>query len=92
MCQAGPRWRPNREIAWHTERLLHFERYTNSKRSPSSNAIIIHSTIINMSNITNLRNNSLTRDFIFVSNTLILNLLIHLICQQLKFPVRGHQD
>ena len=39
MCLAGPRWRPNREIAWHTERLLHHVRYTNSKRSPSSNAI-----------------------------------------------------
>ena len=46
MCQAGPRWRPNCEIAWHTERLLHHERYTNSKRSPSSNAIIIHSTLL----------------------------------------------
>ena len=22
MCQAGPRWRPNHEIVWHTERLL----------------------------------------------------------------------
>ena len=39
MCQAGPRWRPNCEIAWHTERLLHHVRSTNSKRSPSSNAI-----------------------------------------------------
>ena len=41
MCQAGPRRRPNREIAWHTERLLLHVRYTNSKRlrSPSSNAI-----------------------------------------------------
>ena len=41
MCQAGPRWRLNREIAWHTEQLLHHVRYTNSKRSPSSTAINI---------------------------------------------------
>ena len=34
-----PSWRPNREIAWHTERLLFHVRYTNSKRSPSSNVI-----------------------------------------------------
>ena len=33
MCQAGPRSRPNREIAWHTERLLLHVRHTNSKRS-----------------------------------------------------------
>ena len=26
MCQVGPRWRPNREIAWHTERLQHHVR------------------------------------------------------------------
>ena len=38
MCQAGPRGRPNREIAWHTERLLLHVRDTNSERSPSSNA------------------------------------------------------
>ena len=36
---AGQRWRPNRSIAWHTERLLLHVRYTNSKHSPSSNAI-----------------------------------------------------
>ena len=42
MCQAGPRWRPNREIAWYTEGLLPHVRYTNSKRSPSSNAISSH--------------------------------------------------
>ena len=46
MCQAGSRWRPNREIAWHTERLILHVRYTNSKRSPSSNAIIIIIIII----------------------------------------------
>ena len=46
MCQAGPRWRPNREIAWHTERLILHVRYTNSKRSLSSNAIIIIMIII----------------------------------------------
>ena len=40
MCQAGPRWRPNREIAWHTERLPRGVRYTNSKRSPSSNGFL----------------------------------------------------
>ena len=34
VCQAGPRWRPNREIAWHTERLLLRVQYTNSKCSP----------------------------------------------------------
>ena len=39
MCQAGPRWHPNCEITWHTEWLLLHVRYTNSKRSPSSNAI-----------------------------------------------------
>ena len=39
MCQAGPRWRPNREIAWRTKQLLLHVGYTNSKRSPSSNAI-----------------------------------------------------
>ena len=39
VCQAGPRWRPNREIAWHTEWLLIRVRYTNSRHSPFSNAI-----------------------------------------------------
>ena len=38
VCQAGPRWRPNREIAWHTEWLLFRVRYTKSKRSPLLNA------------------------------------------------------
>ena len=42
MCQAGPRWRPHRQIAWHTERLLHHVRCTNSKHSPSSNANIYY--------------------------------------------------
>ena len=37
MCQAGPRWRPNREIAWHIERLLLHVQSTISKCSPSSN-------------------------------------------------------
>ena len=27
MCQAGPRWHPNHEIAWHIERLLLHVRY-----------------------------------------------------------------
>ena len=36
MCQAGPRWCPNREIAWHIERLLLHVGYTDRKRSPSS--------------------------------------------------------
>ena len=40
MCQAGPRWRRNRKIPWHSERLLHRVRHTNSKRSPSSNTNI----------------------------------------------------
>ena len=35
MCQAGSRWRPKSEIAWHTERLLLHVRYTNNKRSPT---------------------------------------------------------
>ena len=36
MFQAGPRWCPNHEIAWHIERLLLHVRYTNRKHSPSS--------------------------------------------------------
>ena len=47
MCQVGPRWRPNHEIAWHTEWLLLHVWYTNSKRSPSSNAIIVILTFFN---------------------------------------------
>ena len=38
MCQAGPRWRPNREIAKHTERLLLRVRYTISERSHSNSS------------------------------------------------------
>ena len=38
VCQAGPRWRLNSNIAWHTERLVPRVRCKNSKRSPSSNA------------------------------------------------------
>ena len=38
MCHAGPRWCPNRGIAWHTEWLLIHVRYMNSKRSPSLNS------------------------------------------------------
>ena len=42
MCQpASPRWRPNREIAWHPERYRREpSRDLNSKRSPSSNVKI----------------------------------------------------
>ena len=43
MCQAGPIWRPNSEIAWNTERFLLHVRYTNSTCSPSSNANIFWS-------------------------------------------------
>ena len=38
VCQAGPRWRLNSNIAWHTERLIPRVLCKNSKRSPSSNA------------------------------------------------------
>ena len=42
MCQpASRRWRPNREIAWHSERYPRDpSQHSNSKRSPSSNAKI----------------------------------------------------
>ena len=40
MCQAGPRWRRNCEIAWYIEQLLLHVRYTISKCSPLSNTII----------------------------------------------------
>ena len=35
----------NREIAWRTERLRLYVRYANSKRSPSSNAIMMFANI-----------------------------------------------
>ena len=53
MCQAGPRWRPNREIAWRTERLRLYVRYANSKRSPSSNAIMMFANIEGLARSTN---------------------------------------
>ena len=55
MCQAGPRWRQNREIAWYIERLLLRVRYTNSKRSPSSNAISKRTTCLSNLEIIELK-------------------------------------